>query len=349
LVNKLSIPIQDVMKDAWDAVEELKIDGDRFLQAFLVLRTGDRIQVKDVVRTFDKVALRSKSLPDDREAHFAELARELSRLAPIYRELSQGRWPASVTPAPSQWHEGRIRLLVRALGVKQLLPLLTAIAAHPSLDLSRVVDLLERAAFVALVCLDNQTRWGDKTFELASAVYGGEADFDAVRQSIQEFFAIQLLNPAQRLAARLPEQLRYNGRRKTLIRYFLTTINDWGFPGGVPMSEPDIQAAWVLSDIHIDHISAQKGTDSVPELERDRLGNLTPLKGKANESLSNKPFNEKTAAYGASPLSITRALADIDEWDVKALGRREEEIVRFASRLYCRDLPPAIPEETSDN
>ena len=199
----------------------------------------------------------------------------------------------------------------KVLKLRQLLPLLLASAASERVSFPSILEAFEHMAFVALMCFENQTRWGEKTFELSSKIFSGEMTVEDCLASAQEFFALQLLHPAKRFAGRLPEQLRYAQRRKTPIRYFLTTVNDWGFgETDSPWNEPDIQATWVLSDIHIDHISAQRGGDSIDSLERDRLGNLTPLKGKSNMSLSNKAFTEKQEVYRASPLRITRALGD---------------------------------------
>jgi hypothetical protein len=269
------------------------------------------------------------------------------RLAPIYGDLNAGKWPRGVV-SPSEWHEQRLKLLIKTLGVRQLLPFLLASASARPSEFATTLESLERAAFVALVCFENQTGWGEKTFELAAQVYSKGASEEEYLASMREFFALRLLDPAQRFAARLPERLRYANNRKTMIRYFLTTINDWGFPEvASPWSQPDIQANWVLSDIHIDHISAQRGTDPIDAQERDRLGNLAPLKGRSNMALSNKPFNEKQATYRASPFRITRALGDLPDWTHQALTQRERDMVEFAAVLYCRDLYPAIPDGTS--
>jgi hypothetical protein len=349
LVANLPRSVGDETKQAWDAIEQLGDDGDRFLQAFLVLRTGERIQEKDIVRKFDQTVLRLEGPASgtELEAHFATLARELKRLVPMYEDLAAGTWPAT-HPVPDEWRANRLSLLVKTLKVRQLLPLLMSAASRKSLDFGDVLEVLERASFVALVCFDNQTRWGDRSFQLAAALYGSELSFDAFLESVQDFFKVQLVNPAERLAARLPERLRYHGNRKTLIRYFLTTINDWGFPASPPADDPDIQATWVLRDIHIDHISAQNGADPLSKLDRDRLGNLTPLKGRENSSLSNKPFDQKTAIYAGSPLRITRALKDLPDWTAEAVSDRERAMVEFAVELFCRDLPPIIRMDEGD-
>ena len=77
------------------------------------------------------------------------LALELERLAPIYQALVAGKWPNGM-PTPSEWHQQRLTLLVKTLGIRQLLPFLLAAAASGTVDLIATLESLERAEFVAL-------------------------------------------------------------------------------------------------------------------------------------------------------------------------------------------------------
>jgi hypothetical protein len=341
LVQRDPERVKSATIQAWDNIERLDEGGDRFLQAFLVLRTGERIQSKDIVRRFDRDILKTRDLPREaveREDHFLTLAREMQALSLPYAALADARWPLAVPPT-DLWHENRVKLIIKNLGIRQLLPLLLASAAKRPSDFQDIVGSLERAAFVALVCLDNQTRWGDKTFELARDVYLHSADPSDIRKAVWAFFKEQLTDPREALRRRLPDQLFYGGRRKTQIRYFLTTMNDWGFPFVAPAEQPDIQAVWTLSDIHVDHIAPRQGASDIPPAERDRLGNLTPLKGRDNSSLSNKPFAQKRSKYAHSPLHITQELGKLTDWGIAELDQREEAMVNFATALFCQDIP----------
>lgn len=159
----------------------------------------------------------------------------------------------------------------------------------------------------------------------------------SLREAIRIWFIGRLGDPARALSEYLPVQLRYGGRKKTLLRYFLTTLNDYGFPKPRP-GKPDEQAQWNLGKVQIDHISAVARPDGVPSHEKDRLGNLTPLYGPINAALRDRSFEEKRAAYSESPFRMTKGLAEMSGWNLSAIRKREERMVAFAVALYCRDM-----------
>lgn len=336
LATGLPIAVQEQTKVAWDKVEKLQADGNRFLQYYLVARQGSRVQVKSVVREFDAKILKALNKPPI-VADFASLATEIDHLADIFRELSAGQWP---TPAPqaSDWVKGRVKLIVRSLAVRQVLPLLMTVTYRTPDALPSVLETIERATVVSIVCLPNQTRWGDFLFERANQVFNGESGVDELRTAVRLFFLQQLGNPTRALKEALPIQLRYGGRKKSLIRYFLTTLNDYGFPGSGPKLHPAQEAHWDLGQVQIDHISAQAIVDGIPPDDKDRLGNLTPLYGRSNSALGSRPFDSKRQVYEQSPLSMTRALATETGFTIDAINRREKAMVAFAADLFCRDM-----------
>lgn len=57
-----------------------------------------------------------------------------------------------------------------------------------------------------------------------------------------------------------------------------------------------------------------------------------------NAALSDCPFTEKRSAYAESPFRTTKALAEEEGWSLAQIRRREEQMVRFAVALYCRDM-----------
>src|SRR5262249_2264709 len=152
----------------------------------------------------------------------------------------------------------------------------------------------------------NQTQWGDFLFERANGVFAGKLAVDSLKADIREFFIQRLGNPSRALAESLPIQLRFNGRKKTVMRYFLTTVNDFGFPkDGGYLAKPDEQADWNLGRIQIEHISPRSLEDGISDDDKDRLGNLTPLYGPTNASFGNQPFVVKKDRYRDSPLRMT--------------------------------------------
>ena len=110
--------------------------------------------------------------------------------------------------------------------------------------------------------------------------------------SLKQFFSEQLGNPGESLKDdAFPTLCTTTAEGRPQIRYFLTTVNDWGFPAASPLLNPDDQATWTLNQIHIDHIAPSKGTSDIPPPDRDRLGNLTPLWGRDNSSLVQQAFH----------------------------------------------------------
>jgi hypothetical protein len=338
LVTGMGRATEEATRASWDKIEGLEEEGDRFLQYYLIMRVGGRVQAKSVVREFDRGILRTMKAEPRAAERFADLAVQLDELAEVFDEVRQGAWPTS-TPAASEWKKRRLRLLMRELGVKQTMPLIMSIAYRKPEEISDAVEVIERAAFVALMCFPNQTRWGDFIFEQANKFFDDKGNVESLRRDLRQFFLQQLGNPSRALSENLPINLRFAGRKKTLLRYFLTTLNDFGFSEGrdIP-GKPDEQAEWNLSKIQIEHISAKALVDGISPDDKDRLGNLTPLYGPTNASVGAHTFADKLREYKESPLRMTRSLAQHDRWDRDAIDQREKAMVKFASRLFCRDL-----------
>lgn len=337
LVNGMASNVQDLTRRCWDKIEGLAEEGNRFLGYYLTAREGERIPAKEVVRRFDRTILASLRQDPGAEAGFGALAAELNAMAELYGRISKGEWPVATPRGLSDWRKRRLRLLVRELGVKQALPLILTVSYRSPEDLADVVDVIERAAFVALMCFPNQTRWGEKLFEWAGGVYQDSMDVAALRADVRLWFIQQLGDPERALSENLPIQLRYGGKKKTLIRYFLTTLNDFGFPKPGP-GKPDEQAEWDLRKIQIEHVSPRALSDGVPSNDKDRLGNLTPLYGPVNAALSNRPFHEKKSWYRDSPLRMTSQLAELEAWNASSIRKRENAMIRFAAKVFCGDM-----------
>jgi hypothetical protein len=98
-------------------------------------------------------------------------------------------------------------------------------------------------------------------------------------------------------------------------------------------------------DFQVEHIQARSLSeeDLPPSLQDefdehvDRLANLTIASEYWNRSYGNLPFRKKRASgsqreksYNSSTIRAQRVLADISEFDINQMDRREEEIVDFA-------------------
>ena len=58
----------------------------------------------------------------------------------------------------------------------------------------------------------------------------------------------------------------------------------------------------------------------------DRIGNLTLLSSRMNESIKNGPFSDKKPIYVQSDLLVTKDLAAFDDWTVESIKSRQEKL-----------------------
>lgn len=170
LVAEMPVAVQALTKKAWDLIEAMDEDGDRFLAYYLTMRTGRRTPTKEVVRVFDREVLTPLHKSGSEGSGFGVLAGELFSLGDLYRDIARGNWPQGAAAHASEWRKRRLGLLTQELGVKQAIPLILAACRRSPDALVEVMDVIERAAFVALMCFPNQTKWGDQLFEWAKAV-----------------------------------------------------------------------------------------------------------------------------------------------------------------------------------
>ena len=84
-----------------------------------------------------------------------------------------------------------------------------------------------------------------------------------------------------------------------------------------------------------DHLT-DIGDNSYPEYTH-KIGNLTLTK--LNAEMSNNPFSEKKKVYASSNYSITRELAELDDWSSKEIKNRCKEMAAEAVEIW------SLPEE----
>lgn len=91
----------------------------------------------------------------------------------------------------------------------------------------------------------------------------------------------------------------------------------------------------------VEHIFPQAGTGDgqwlggskeVHDANVQRLGNLTVTH--FNQTLSNRPFEEKRPIYAKSNLVIENSLQHYDRWDLDTVKKREESLVSFVLKRW---------------
>jgi hypothetical protein len=147
LVSEMPPGVHALTKKAWDLVEDMNEEGDRFLAYYLTTRTGRRTPTKEVVRQFDREILTPLRADPSREPGFGALADELWSLGDLYRDIAKGNWPQGVAVDASEWRKRRLRLLTQELGVKQAIPLILAVCSRAPDELVEVMDVIEQRSW----------------------------------------------------------------------------------------------------------------------------------------------------------------------------------------------------------
>lgn len=72
----------------------------------------------------------------------------------------------------------------------------------------------------------------------------------------------------------------------------------------------------------------------VDPIERESLGNLTLLHLRPNRQQRNAGFAKKKAIYAASPILITKSLAEFPEWNSESISKRQIELGETAVQAW---------------
>jgi hypothetical protein len=65
-----------------------------------------------------------------------------------------------------------------------------------------------------------------------------------------------------------------------------------------------------------------------------RLGNLALLSGVKNESISNKPFEEKKHEYESSAICPNKEIAKNNSWGTDEIIERQQEFAMIAKKIW---------------
>lgn len=122
---------------------------------------------------------------------------------------------------------------------------------------------------------------------------------------------------------------------KQIQRYILSNINNY-YSTGETVINTDTKK------VHVEHILPQKNRNgkyknyNEDEYKKlvNRLGNLTLLSGKKNQSLSNKPFKEKKRVYETSEINLTKKICYYDNWDETTIEKRQKDLAKIAIQIW---------------
>jgi hypothetical protein len=103
---------------------------------------------------------------------------------------------------------------------------------------------------------------------------------------------------------------------------------------------------WGSKDIHLEHVMPQKPSGSWLKLKKrdedlydeylNRIGNLTLLQDKLNQSASNKDFKtKKKEYYSKSRLFVTKEhFKNYNQWGYDEIQQRQEEILSLVNKIW---------------
>ncbi|MBX2800759.1 MAG: DUF262 domain-containing HNH endonuclease family protein [Myxococcales bacterium] len=254
-----------------------------------------------------------------------DFVQDLQRSANHYRHIAR---PHEDCPWGRVAYQGLKRLNeLRARSSRPLL-LLTARRTEPS-EFAAIVELCETAQVRhTLVGSGYPAELERALLHACSRLRGAAQDCSAT--------AIILSSLAEVVTSDTDFSEQFSKIRVTSIgskwRAILVRLNDTMSAGESVVAGP--------RTVHVEHIlprtpsvdaleEAKVGSDEAAELST-HLGNLTLLSGKRNQSISNRAFSRKRAAFASSDLAINRSIAQRERWGPEEIRERDQEIARLA-------------------
>jgi Protein of unknown function DUF262/Protein of unknown function (DUF1524) len=323
---------------------------DAALRAYYASRAGRRAPKVDVFDAYRRDILASPSEPPNEEevTSVVQQVKEIRGAAHVYRELTDGTWPAFPTKSDgkaksSEWERKLIPRLTRNLKSQRVIPLLMSAAAHwidDEATFVRVLRFVEKAEVRLLVGRAHASAAADRLFEAArQARTQGPAELIAFIEP-----RVYQLVDDEAFKTRL-EALRYT-RNTALIRHLLAMAEDhlaWYRRGAKGSPTSSELRTFDMGKVTLDHIYPQspKAGEVDQELEplRHNLGNLTILVDQDNSSISNllPAAPEKLSVYDLA-VQMTREVAETirkSGWSPSSVSTRQDELVAILNKVYA--------------
>jgi hypothetical protein len=312
-----SDPQREEIIDAWRTVIELEEDTriDEFLRHFWISRFGD---IKS-----RKLYHEMKSVIGTRDIPSLEFSLDLQRSAIVYRQIIS---------AKDEDRELRNALLgVKMLGAKPLLPGILSAFAVGNLDQKRQFVKAFLASYVRYVVVGglDVSSLEDVVYDIAKNLTS-DHNFDAANARL-----VAISPTDERFRDRFA---RFQVTRRDTQRYLLQELE--GRKRALAGSTEEFQLSG--SDrVHIEHIYPQRPPQRWPEHQDvvNRLGNLTLLDARLNQTIQNGPFPQKKPYYQNSQVLLTRDLLPFDDWSPIAVDERQQELSSLAVDILAHGPP----------
>jgi hypothetical protein len=303
---------RDEIVALWEDVFALGGEGisvEDFLRHYWISTHGD-IKAKALYREI-------KGDIETKDTNSLTLTRSLAKAAEDYESL---------VSASTKNRDLRLALEgVQALNAKVLLPVLLSARAVGTQDQQAELAKLLVAVFVRHTLIGSLagSDLESLAFDLAVTLRK-DKEFDDALQQLSDF---------------APSDTDFKKAFKTAsiarirsARYLLTAIeHHYRGTGEVRVEDPDM--------VHVEHIYPKK-----PKAKRwkkhdeliNRLGNLTLLSKRLNESVKNAAFAEKkTKAYKGSDIKITAKLLGYSKWSESEIDDRQKWLADAAAAVWA--------------
>jgi hypothetical protein len=339
----LHASLRDKAAALWDDVLTQGAEVvDDFLMAYYTSLTGRRARRDGLFDVFTQLLFPSTGPPGSILSALQQMATELSAFMAIHR----GTWPYAENQQMQQvteWQRSRLPRLILTLRHELSVPLLLAARARCAEDkFAELVQMLEIFAFrYKNVCGAHAGPAGSAYYAECKDLRNVQvpANFAKLATSLRGLLAKRASDSI--FSNAIADQLRYDGgsAAKANIRHMLTMIEDhrsWIKLGAVGPPTPSMISVTDLNQVTIEHIYALNSQPPDPKLapNANRLGNLSYWGPGENSVAANVPFSAKKAAYAASSVTLNQDLAALPTWDLAALVKREQELIKEACLIW---------------
>ena len=295
----------------WQVVLEMEEDAkvDDFLRHYWLSYHGD-VKTRSLYKE-----IRHHVITKNESSLF--FTRSLKKSASLYRELVSGRDD-----------DAELQRLLRSVGMLGARSLWPAILS--GWEVGGLVEQKKKLAKALIALFVRHNVIGNlENSKLESVV------FEVAKQlrSDQDFEgAIARLKTLAPSDNEFVEQFK-NARisRQGTARYILREIEHCKRKTGeVSVETPD--------RVHLEHIYPQTPRPGFQWENHvsavDRIGNLTLLSSRMNESIKNGPFSDKKPVYVQSDLLVTKDLAEFDDWTFEFVKSRQEKLSEHVLSIW---------------
>lgn len=171
---------------------------------------------------------------------------------------------------------------------------------------------------------------------LSSIIMGAPIDYELMTKVCQDKQQEKSVN--SRFTSKMEDSV-YSKSSPTISKYLLYLLELFHGCQSITYKHilsRDLSTTIIFNKISTEHIAARSGTDGnlLTENQRDCLGNLTLLGENKNNELDDKPYYEKRDEYKGSPYSMTREVAENENWEIEEFKLRQEEMKNRAINIF---------------